>query len=78
MPNPHPRIELPTGHLAETLPTLATDDLVGYLRFTHWQVRHDGSGHSRWWWSKLFSTARRELVARGRAADAWQEDRQPG
>ena len=72
--NPHPHVGIGHGLVAERLAELSDADLVAYLRWSFWEHRHsDKPAFTRWGYSKLFSSARRELVRRGHDAEAWRE-----
>ena len=71
--NPHPSIEIGHGDVADRLAQLSDPDLVAYLRWSFWEYRHsEKPAFTRWGYSKLFSSARRELVRRGHDRDSWR------
>ncbi|WP_345203999.1 hypothetical protein [Fodinibacter luteus] len=69
--NPYPRVEIGHGLVADLLTELSDADLLAYLRWSDWQWLHsDQSGFTRWGFSKLCSSARREWVGRSHDASA--------
>jgi hypothetical protein len=72
-PNPYRQILLSGPTQEDGLTRLSDAALLEYLRHTHWRYRHEPQPYSRWWLSKHFSAARRELLARGQDPDSWMD-----
>ncbi|MGB7817748.1 MAG: hypothetical protein WBL35_03305 [Ornithinibacter sp.] len=73
--NPNPHIEIGAGQVSELLTALDNDDLLAYLRWSHWECENSGKPpFVRWGQAKLFAAARRELVSRGHEADSWNDE----
>jgi hypothetical protein len=76
--NPYPHVAIGHGEVAERLAELSDTDLVAYLHWSSWEYRHsEKPAFTRWGYSKLFSSARRELVRRGHDEESWRPDGPP-
>ncbi len=72
-PNPYRHVLVPGPTLEDGLRLLSLEDLREHLRHENWRLHHHPDAYGRWWISKHFSSARRELVGRGEAPDAWTD-----